>query len=278
MMERISVETFQVKGIPIMTLSQENAVNCPVVFYVHGFTGDKLDGLPLGYRLASQGFYFVSVDAYMHGERMLPGQQNVWGPDDEDFVYPADTGLDMAIFMYQVIAQTVQDVDTLIEYFKKDERADLDRLGIAGASMGAEIAYCLAASDPRFQVAVPLVGMPAFTERMADVLIECSSYDKWTKIFEDLQPEIERMMDFIRGLDPFEKMRDFCPKPLMMINGEHDLNAPKIYSIRLYEYLKPLYAPHPARLKLNFHDGVGHEVTTEMLADACDWFSTYLLE
>ncbi len=277
-MKKISVQTFKVKGIPVMTLSQENAANCPVVFYVHGFTGDKLDGLPLGYRLASRGFYFVSVDAYMHGERVPPGQQNVWGPADEDFVYPAGTGLDTAIFMYQVIAQTVQDVDVLIAHFNEDERADVSRLGIAGASMGAAIAYCLAATDPRFQVAVPLLGMPAFTERMEDVVIECSSYDKWSKIFQDLRPETRRMMDFIRGLDPFEKMRGFGPKPLMMINGEYDLDAPKIYSIRLYEYLKPFYTQHPARLKLNFHDGVGHEVTKEMLADACDWFSKHLLE
>jgi predicted esterase len=172
----------------------------------------------------------------------------------------------------------VQDVDTLIAHFEHDARADTRRLGIAGASMGAAITYCLAANDRRFQVAVPLAGMPAFTERMQDVIIECSSYDKWAGIFEDRQPAIETMLDFLHSLDPLEKMRSFCPKPLMMINGEHDLDAPKIYSIRLYEYLKPFYAQHPARLRLNIHDGVGHEVTKEMLADACDWFSKYLLE
>ncbi|MGD9101728.1 MAG: prolyl oligopeptidase family serine peptidase [Anaerolineae bacterium] len=277
-MKRIIVETYPVRGIPIMTLAQENAKNCPVVFFIHGFTSDKSEGLALGYRLAKRGFYFVSVDAYMHGQRLNPGLKNVWNPAYGNRVYPLETGLDPAILMYQVIAQTVQDVGVLVEHLEKDPRADMSCLGVSGSSMGAGATYCLAATNPKFQVAVPFIGMPAFAERMEDVVIECSSYDKWSQTFHDLRGEIEKMMDFIRVLDPFEKMGNFCPKPLMMINGEHDLESPKIYSIRLYEYLKPFYTQHPEKLKLNIHDGVAHTVTTEMLEDACDWFSKYLLQ
>ena len=80
----------------------------------------------------------------------------------------------------------------------------------------------------------------------------------------------------MREIDPFDKMRAFCPKPLLMLNGDKDLDSPKKYSVDLYRTLKPLYAKHPERLRLNIHDDTGHEVTPFMMQDACDWFRQYL--
>ncbi len=50
-----------------------------------------------------------------------------------------------------------------------------------------------------------------------------------------------------------EKLKAFCPKPLMMLNGDKDIDSPKKHSVDLYRALKPLYAEHPERLRLNIH-------------------------
>lgn len=52
-------------------------------------------------------------------------------------------------------------------------------------------------------------------------------------------------------IDPFEKMVNFCPKPLMIINGDRDTGQPYLYSLELYKFLKPHYVANPGRLKLS---------------------------
>ena len=73
-----------------------------------------------------------------------------------------------------------------------------------------------------------------------------------------------------------EKLKAFCPKPLKMLNGDKDIDSPKKHSVDLYRALKPLYAEHLERLRLNIHDDAGHEVTPLMMQDTCEWFCRYL--
>jgi fermentation-respiration switch protein FrsA (DUF1100 family) len=54
-------------------------------------------------------------------------------------------------------------------------------------------------------------------------------------------------------------------------------DAPKIYSVDLYRALKPRYADHPERLRLNVHDDAAHAFTHAMRQDVRDWFTTYLM-
>ena len=274
-MKRYIVETYQVQEIPVATLAEESAERRPVVFYVHGFGAGKREGLALGYRLAELGFFFVSVDAPMHGERLderlkavLEGRGNL--------AYPAGTGLDAFFLMHELIVQAAQDIDVLIQHLEKDSRVDTSKIGMTGASMGGFATFYAAAHDPRIQVAVPMIGIPAFVERWKDVVLEASTYEKWAEAMEAAQDETSRRTAFMAAIDPFDRMKTFCPRPLMMINGDQDLDSPKKYSVNLYRMLKPLYAAAPERLRLNIHDDAGHRVTVPMMEEACEWFSRYL--
>ena len=69
---RVSLESITVRDIPILTLAPDDAVRCPVVFFIPGFGGAKEAGLSIGYRLAQQGMFVVSIDPWLHGERHDP--------------------------------------------------------------------------------------------------------------------------------------------------------------------------------------------------------------
>jgi dienelactone hydrolase len=271
----IAIETYRVGEIPIMTLVEEGAERRAVVFFVHGFTGDKRAGLPLGYRLAELGFYVVCPDAHMHGERLDARIRTAWEPKADD-VYPAGSGLDAFFLMHEIIVQTAVDFEKLIAYLSVDRRADTGRIGMAGLSMGGFATFYVAANNPQIQVAVPMLGIPAFAARWEDVVLEAAAYKKWIEAMEAAQEETVKRTAFIKAIDPFDKLRSFHPRPLLMLVGDQDLDSPKKYSVDLYRELRPLYAEHPERLRLSIHDDAAHRVTPLMMEEACDWFRRYL--
>lgn len=272
---RIVIETYQVDEIPIMTLVEEGAERRAVVFFVHGFTGDKREGLPLGYRLAELGFYVASVDAPMHGERLDDRIRSVWESKAQD-VYPSGSGLDAYFLMHEIIVQTAVDIGRLTAHLGEDSRADTGRIGMAGVSMGGFATFYVAANNPQIQVAVPMLGIPAFAARWEDVVLETSTYEKWVEAMDVAQDETVKRTVFMQAIDPFDKLRSFYPRPLLMLVGDQDLDSPKKHSVDLYRVLKPLYAEHPERLRLSIHDDAAHRVTPLMMEEACEWFCRYL--
>lgn len=55
-----------------------------------------------------------------------------------------------------------------------------------------------------------------------------------------------------------------------------DTDSPKVCSVRLYRALLPAYVAQPDRLRLKIYDGAHHQVTEQMLDDACEWFDRHL--
>ena len=274
-MKRIVIETYSVKDIPIMTLAGENANNCPLAFFVHGFMHDKKAGLPLGYRLAELGFYVISLDAFMHGERFDESLKDVWEPKP-NYVYPPDSGLDVFYLLHKIVVHTANDIGALIAHFAKDARVDTERIGITGFSMGGFTTFYATANLPQIKAAVPICGVPTFAARWADVTLEASSYLQWADTMTQAEAETAKISAFMRSIDPARKLEAFYPKPLMMISGDRDIDAPKKYSVNMYRALKPLYAEQPERLRLSIHDDAGHELTLAMMQEVCDWFCKYL--
>ena len=121
-------------------------------------------------------------------------------------------------------------------------------------------------------------GVPAFAARWEDVTPEASSYLQWAEAMERVQEEAARRAAFMREIDPFERIQGFCPKPLLMIQGDLDTDSPIKYAVDLYRSLKPLYRGHPERLRLSIRNGVGHEFAAGMREEVCAWFGRYLFK
>lgn len=274
-MATIHIETSQVDGIPFLTMRPEQDANRPLVFYLHGFTSDKRQGLFFGYELAKRGFTFVALDAIMHGDRFDSHLEKVLS-GEADLVYPPDTGLDTYLLMHQVIVQTAEDVAKLRLHFLDEGIVATESIGVTGFSMGGFAAFYLATKLTSVEAIVPIAGIPAFEARWKDVILETSTYPKWSHQLEKVRPEIEEHNRFMQRIDPFEKLKAYHPRPVLMISGDTDTDSPKQYSLDLYRELQPIYARQPERLQMRVHDGVGHALTRAMIAEACDWFDRYL--
>jgi fermentation-respiration switch protein FrsA (DUF1100 family) len=273
--ESILINQYKIRDIPVMTLREAGTDVSPIVFFLHGFTSDKVEGLSLGYQLARKGFLFVAFDAAMHGDRLDPKIQQVMSGQG-DLVYPVESGLDTYCLMHEIILQTGEDLQELITYFESESAADTDRIGVTGFSMGGFATFYCAATNPKIQAAVPVAGIPAFQSRWEDVVLESSSYEAWADKLDQAAVESAIRTDWMGEIDPFHRMIDFYPKPLLMINGDLDTDSYKKYSVDLYRTLKPIYESYPDRLKLKIHDGVGHQLTQAMKDDITTWFEKFL--
>ena len=274
-MNRIIVETTTIADVPIIIVAPEEAESCPIIFHVHGFGGTKKAGVAMGYRLAAEGMVCVCVDADMHGDRLDP-RLTALLEGAADYVYPRDTGLDSYFELHKIVKRTGGDVGRLIDHFAADPRVDTGRVGVTGYSMGGFTTYYTAAHDPRVYAAAALISFPALAERWEDVIAESASYEKWADAIASVEAETAERTAFIRAMDPYEKLRDFHPRPLLMIQGDLDTDAPKFYTVKLYRELQPLYADHPDRLALHVYDHVAHRVTGPMRDDVSAWFKKHL--
>ncbi|MGD8814158.1 MAG: prolyl oligopeptidase family serine peptidase [Anaerolineales bacterium] len=276
-MSRIIAEEFQVEGIPVLTLSEDTSDRRPLVFFMHGFLAEKQQGLNLGYALAKAGFYFVSFDASMHGDRFDERPGKVWNGKG-DLVYPLGSKLDAFFLMHEIVVQNAEDFEVLSARFSQREGVDAKRIGITGFSMGGFSTFYLAANQPAIRTAVSIAGIPAFAARWNDVTLEASTYEQWASVMQKAEEETVRRSAFMQTIDPWEKLTAFPPKPLLMIHGDRDIDSPKKYSVDLYRVLKPRYADHPERLRLSIHDEAGHQLTPVMIEEVRDWMVTHLLE
>lgn len=274
-MATIHIETGQVGGIPILTMKPEGIRNQPAVLFVHGFGHDKQQGLSLGYEVASRGMNFIALDAPMHGDRFDPHLERV-AAGEADLVYPAGTGLDTFFLMHEVIVQTARDITELIDHFQTDPAVDAGAVGLTGFSMGGFATFYAVAVEKRIQAAVTMAGVPAFESRWKDVVLEASSYPEWSADMSGVEEKTEECTRFMRRHDPFRRAETFSPRPLLIINGDLDTDSPKKYAVDMYRRLKPLYSAHPERLRFSIYDEVGHQMTREMVGEACSWFERYL--
>lgn len=274
-MSKLIVETTRVGDVPVLTVAQEGLTAQPIVFAMHGFGSRKEHLLDLGTRLARRGLFVVAFDAAHHGER-ADGKLEIFD-DPSACAYPVTSGLDRYVFMHELVASAGRDVAALLDHYRQDQRVDANRCGVTGLSMGAFAAYSLAATQGWVRAVAPIIGMPAFAERWEDSLLEAWTYVEWREQLERSRPAIAAHTAFIRSIDPFDKLKEFAPRPLFMLCGDQDTDQPKVYSVRLLRALLPAYAGQPDRLQLKIYDGVRHELTEQMMEDVAEWFALQLM-
>lgn len=182
------------------------------------------------------------------------------------------------MLFYRVIQHCGLDVQTLIDHYATDSRADVRRCGVTGLSMGGYASFLAFANIPQVQAAVPMIGVPSFTRRWLDLLDECAfSNPDWATALDRVNEQTRQRTAFAQEIDPIEKLKDAAPRALLIMNCDFDTDQPKAYAIDCYRELRVRYARHPEKLKLNIYPA-GHTVTPAMEQDAVKWFCQHLLD
>jgi pimeloyl-ACP methyl ester carboxylesterase len=237
-----------IDGVPVMMMEPIEGENLPVVFYLHGFGRCKEDGAVIGQMLAQSGIRAVSVDLYMHGAHT------------DRLPFPG---------MFPIVQHTTDDLRRLIDIFGEDAKG---QIGIVGVSMGAMIAFHLAATEPAVRTVVSMIGNPDFEANFRR-LSEVDKDLKWLSLKK--KPLWRSMLAMGTAMNPKDRLENFHPKPLLMLNGRYDPFVELKHPTALYERLMPVYKDEPERLQLKVYE-VAHEVTEEMNREAVAWFSRYL--
>ena len=215
----------------------------PLVLLLHGWSGTKqnwyeddnfISGGPMRKALLHAGYAVLALDAATHGERSNEIDYQHVNPFDDPNAPPRRNYFTFA----EVTAQTVKDYQRALDYLAQRPEMDMNRVGIAGYSMGGMDSIFLLAVDPRVKMAVACVP-PLFNE----------SYGPASPI------------DYTWGIGD---------KPFLMIMGRQD----DLYDAAKVEASYHAYLERPTT-KLIWYDS-GHKLPALYVFDAISWIKRNL--
>lgn len=236
----------RVAGAPALLRFRESpqaAAERGTVLYYHGFGGTKEQPAIYPVALAEAGFLAVSVDAVGHGERRWPDFEVIFDNErwDTDFE-PVETRF------LQLIDDTAAEVPAIIDDLAARGLARADRVGVAGRSLGGNVAYASVLADDRVRAAVSVVGSP-----------------EWTLPWPD---------------SPHHHPGRFFPAAVLSLAAEFDEHCPPGPIGTFCAALAPWYAAEPARVRYVEYPGVGHFLTPELdqmtIQEMVSWFQRWL--
>ncbi|HWG42785.1 MAG TPA: dienelactone hydrolase family protein [Gemmataceae bacterium] len=233
----------------------------PVVIFMHGIRGSKGgDGQRLR-DLADRGYFVLAIDAYLHGERKIPGMvRNLSDLGGEDY----------SIWVHQSsVSHTARDVSKIIDALSARGDVDVSRIGVIGISMGSSTCMVLAWREPRISVVVGLIGAVDFWSDMTKTT-PGPEQDAKRKA---LSPRVRQL---VGSLNPRDRMPAIAPKALFLANGARDKGI-DIQTIKSFvKDLRPSYKSYPDKLKFLEEPAVGHSVTDRMWNEGTEWLLRHL--
>lgn len=144
----IIVENKRVEKVPMLHIvkGEQAEEKLPFVMFVHGFTSAKEHNLHYAYLLAERGFRVILPEAAFHGERYREGM----GTEQ------------MALKFWNIVLQTIEELDLLRQYFESENLIDAGRIGLVGTSMGGMVTLGSLTRYRWIKAAVSLMGMPQY--------------------------------------------------------------------------------------------------------------------
>lgn len=243
----MSQEKTVIGEVPVLLSRPSGREPAPLVLLSHGFSRNKEDWLEQLGQLAAKGYFAVAMDNRFHGERA--------GPDFSSLLPEGKPDLPR---MLRAMLETADDMSLLIDHLCREEAIDPDRIAVAGASTGGFVSFAALVNDPRIKVAISIIASPL-----------------WGDIPE-LDPTARADLVEFPALSETARKESIPPRALLVQIGAEDAQCDSAQIERFCEELRELYGDEPERVRLIVHSGVGHELTSEMWANAVAWLETYL--
>lgn len=228
----------------------------PFIIFVHGFTSAKEHNLHYAYLLAEKGFRVILPDTLYHGEREM-----------------GFSGHDLNLRFWEIVLQTIDELDVLKDIFEKEQLIDSSRIGLVGTSMGGIITLGALTKYSWIKAAVSLMGMPYY-EKFALYQIDELQKHNIEIPFQD--EELSQLLETLRELDLSIQPEKLENRPLLFWHGMQDKTVPYSYTYQFYESIKSLYREEPQKLRFISDEKSGHKVSREGVLNTVKWFEEYI--
>jgi dienelactone hydrolase len=151
-----------------------------------------------------------------------------------------------------------------IDYLQSRPEIDPERIGVTGRSGGGAYSWWIAAIDPRVKVAVPVAGITDLQNHVVDGCVEghCDCM-YFVNTYRWDFPMVAALV---------------APRPLLIVNGDHDPIFPEDGVRRVYETARKIYRLYDAEDKIGiFVTKAAHDDIQPIQEAAFRWIDRHLL-
>lgn len=151
-----------------------------------------------------------------------------------------------------------------IDYLQTRAEVDPERIGVTGRSGGGAYSWWIAAIDPRVKVAVPVAGITDLQNHVVDGCVEghCDCM-YFVNTYRWDYPMVAALV---------------APRPLLIVNGDHDPIFPEDGVRRVYEAARKIYRLYDAEDKIGiFITKAAHDDIQPIQEAAFRWIDRHLL-
>ncbi len=279
-----------IERVPVLIVRpKESGKRRPAVIALHG-TGGSKDGMRgLLEELAKRGIIGMAIDARFHGDRAGGEKGSAAYVAAITRAWKTKPGEPMT---YPFYYDTCWDLWRTLDYLETRDDVDPKKIGMIGISMGGIETWLAGAIDDRVAVAVPAISVQSFKwslehdawQGRANTIKAASDQAAKDTGEERVNARVclKLWNKVIPGiLGPFDcpsMIRLFAGRPLLILNGQKDLNCPITGARVAFAEAEAAYKDAGAsdRLKIMVAPGVGHSVTPAQHDAALDWFVQWL--
>lgn len=202
-----SIHDRRVTGL--LSVPDKGDLPYPVIILLHGLGDNKqVDYIEYGNRvLLDSGYAVLRIDISNHGDRHI---------DDYDF----DLVDGYRYWTRDMVTQTVFDLRRAVDFIETRKDLDPERIGFLGISLGGIIGTIFCSIDERVEVPVIVLAGGQLNLMFGQKALS------------------QETRDYLSVIDPINYVRQISPRPLLMINAEHDDVVPPVTSKLLYAKAK----------------------------------------
>ena len=215
--------------------------NNSIAIWLPYLGGDKQTGAKELQKLASCGYFAISIDPWLHGERKGKLKKGIRSLVFNQF----------RTYMWQIMGITTMDVVRVIDW--AIDTFDLnDSVVVGGLSMGGDIAITLAGIDKRIKKVAAIAASPDWDRTgMTDVMDS-------KKIIEQGNPSNYGQWLYDK-LNPMSNLDSFCkPLKLHIELGETDTHINPQWTIAFKKALYENYPEADSNIEIVINEGCNH--------------------
>lgn len=244
------------RELPILEVVKANLDQeaLPTVFFYHGWEGYKEKVLEEAYRLAEKDFRVILPDAYNHGERQATPTQD-------------------PIIFWDVVNHTVKEFSELVDVYVREEKTIVDRVGVAGLSMGGIISSAILAQYDWVKAASILMGSPAPIQ-LTKWLLKNNAIETEAKEMLTDKELVERKLAELKPISLALHADKLAGRPLYIWHGANDQIVPVEFT---EDFVRENQDKEYGRnIQFELTKGVGHKVPGEIIQEMSTYFQRYL--